>query len=240
MSRCSHRVAAVFGVVLVWLAAHQAFGLSIALAKPEIFFPKGYDTNRAAQIHSVLRRENLKYLNGLTSFWEPEFSTTLVYGGDAEALNGFLAALHKIGGVNVRLTFSKDLSKETGSALSAGSWWVMYSHTMPETITVRVNLAAEALGGDKFEVRLPKQTGAATTSSSGAGALAEGAILRIARQAVSTNDNWIDMAEFEPPQRRTDGPGWSVHVWRLPKTPGGDRLIVIDDKGKVTDYIRGH
>jgi hypothetical protein len=94
----------------------------------------------------------------LTGFWEPEFSTTLVYGGDAEALNDLLAAMNRVAGVNVRITFSKDLAKETGSALSAGSWWVKYSHTMPDTITVRINLAAEGFSGDKFELKLPKGT----------------------------------------------------------------------------------
>jgi hypothetical protein len=58
--------------------------------------------------------------------------------------------------MSVRLTFSSDLSKETGSALQAGSWWVIYSHTMPDTITVRVNLAAQSWSGGQFELRLPK------------------------------------------------------------------------------------
>ena len=105
---------------------------------------------------SVLRSDRFKYLGGLTSYWEPEWSTTLVYEGDGKALAAFLAALNEVKGMNVRLTFSADLSKETGSALQAGSWWVKYSHTMPNTITVRINLAAEALGRDRFELKLPK------------------------------------------------------------------------------------
>ncbi|MFM6131488.1 MAG: hypothetical protein ACKPBV_22710 [Sphaerospermopsis kisseleviana] len=145
-------------LVAVALAAtvHLAFGLSRSLPQPEIFFPKSYDTNRAEQVLSVLRSDRLKYLGGLTSYWEPEFSTTLVYEGDAQSLTTFLAALNQIKGISVRLTFSSDLSKETGSALQAGSWWVVYSHTIPDTITVRLNLAAESLGRDKFELRLPK------------------------------------------------------------------------------------
>ncbi|HWW02984.1 MAG TPA: hypothetical protein VNZ64_25005 [Candidatus Acidoferrum sp.] len=133
-----------------------AFGLSLSLPQPEIFFPQGYDTNRANQVRSVLRADKFKYLGGLTSYWEPEWSTTLVYEGDGQALTTFLAALNEVKGMSVRLTFSSDLSKETGSALQAGSWWVRYSHTMPDTITVRINLAAQSLGGDKFELRLPK------------------------------------------------------------------------------------
>jgi len=135
---------------------HFAFALSRSLPQPEIFFPKSYDTNRAEQLHSILRSDRFKYLGGLTSYWEPEWSTTLVYAGDGQALTTFLGALNEVKGISVRLTFSSDLSKETGSALQAGSWWVVYSHTMPDTITVRINLAAESLGRDKFELRLPK------------------------------------------------------------------------------------
>ena len=134
------------------------FGLSRSLFHPEIFFPKGYDTNRIEQIHTALRSDKFRFLDGLTSYWEPEWRTTLVYDGDAQTLATFLAALNDIKGVTVRVTFSSDLSKETGSALQAGSWWVKYSHTTPDTITVRINLAAEALGRDKFQLVLPKAT----------------------------------------------------------------------------------
>jgi hypothetical protein len=136
--------------------APSAFGLSRALPQPEIYFPNSYDTNRAEQIQSVLRSDKFKYLGGLVSYWEPEFSSTLVYEGDRQALASFLGALNDLSGITVQLTFSPDLSKETGSALQAGSWWVKYSHTRPDTITVRINLAAESLGGDKFELLLPK------------------------------------------------------------------------------------
>ncbi|MGO8927051.1 MAG: hypothetical protein ACLQU3_09210 [Limisphaerales bacterium] len=142
--------------VVAAVSVQQAFGLSRSLPRPEIYFPQGYDTNRAEQVDSVLRSDKFRYLGGLVSYWEPEWSTTLVYDGDAQALATFLAALNEVRGISVRLTFSSDLSKETGSALQAGSWWVKYSHTMPDTITVRINLAAETLGRDKFELRLPK------------------------------------------------------------------------------------
>ena len=142
--------------VASFVAIHLAFALSHSLPQPQIFFPKSYDTNRAEQVHSVLRSDQFKYLGGLTSYWEPKFSTTLVYDGDAQSLTAFLAALNEVKSITVRLTFSSELSKETGSALQAGSWWVMYSHTEPDTITVRINLAAESLGRDKFELRLPK------------------------------------------------------------------------------------
>ena len=63
-------------------------------------------------------------------------------------------------------------------------------------------------------------------------------ITEIARQAVAANDTWVDRAEFGPPKRETDG-SWSVLVWRLPKAPGGHRVVLIDEEGKVTEYVRG-
>jgi hypothetical protein len=156
MNRMKRIITLTLVAVAMSATINCAFCLSLRLPQPEIFFPKGYDTNRAGQVLSLLRSDRFKYLGGLTSYWEPEFSTTLVYDGDGKALKTFLAALNEVRGMSVRLTFSSDLSKETGSALQAGSWWVKYSHTMPDTITIRVNLAVEALGRDRFELKLPK------------------------------------------------------------------------------------
>ena len=80
--------------VVVAVATHLAFALSRSLPEPEIYFPQGYDTNRAEQVHSVLRSGKFKYLGGLVSYWEPEWSTILVYDGDGQALTAFLAALN--------------------------------------------------------------------------------------------------------------------------------------------------
>jgi hypothetical protein len=68
--------------------------------------------------------------------------------------------------------------------------------------------------------------------------LDEAKVLAIARQTVSTNDTWVDRAEFHTPERRPDG-SWSVLVVRLPRVVGGHRLILIDEKGTVTMYDRG-
>ncbi len=140
----------------VILPAPRGLALSIALTEPSIYFPQGHATNQADQILSVLRSDRFKFLGGLTSYWPPQFSTTLVYTGDAKGLKAFLSALKKISGLNVNLTYSRDLSKETGSALQAGSWWVIYSHTEPDAVTVRVNLADRQLDLGKAGLRPPK------------------------------------------------------------------------------------
>lgn len=60
--------------------------------------------------------------------------------------------------------------------------------------------------------------------------------LAVAKQAVEANDTLADRATYDI--RRTDD-GWSVTVWREPKSPGGHRLVVIDKRGHVTSYIGG-
>ena len=67
--------------------------------------------------------------------------------------------------------------------------------------------------------------------------LDEATVLAIARQAVATDGTRVDQAEFERP--RHDESGWGVHVRWLPETPGRDALILIDETGKVTAYLRG-
>ena len=64
-------------------------------------------------------------------------------------------------------------------------------------------------------------------------------IVDIAWQVVSTNETWVEKAEFQLPQYRADST-WSITVWRLPKEPGGFRDITINTNGMVREYYRGH
>ena len=107
--------------------------------------------------------------------------------------------------------------------------------TMNHTIVLlTVGLALLAGCGHRPEA----DTRAPQPSTGQPATLTEAQILVIARQAVATNDTWLDRAEFETPKRCADG-SWSVLVWRLPKTPGGDRVISISEQGQVTGYFRG-
>ena len=136
--------------------AHRVSALSETLHRPKIFWPKNHNGVIAAQVHQVLNSDKFKYLEGMTSYWEPKWPTTLAYDGDAQALSAFIKALNEVQGITVRLTFSMDLSKESRGSLAAGSWWVEYAHTTPDTLTIRINLAAETLGREKLELTLPK------------------------------------------------------------------------------------
>jgi len=66
----------------------------------------------------------------------------------------------------------------------------------------------------------------------------EAKVIAIARQAIAAKEDWVNRAEFENPNHHADG-SWGVIVWRLPKTPGGSRAILINEKGEVTDYLYG-
>jgi len=79
-------------------------------------------------------------------------------------------------------------------------------------------------------------TQVAPTATNSVVALDEAKVIAIARQAVTTNDTWVDRAIFKAAR---DGSGWSIWVWREPRTPGGDRTVLIDEKGRVTAYHRG-
>ncbi len=84
----------------------------------------------------------------------------------------------------------------------------------------------------------PADTRSPQPAAGSPAALTEAQVLAIARQAVATNDTWVDRTEFEAPRRQPDG-SWSVLVWRLPKTPGGHRVVQISEQGQVTGYFRG-
>ena len=142
------------GLLVLLLGVASVYALSVERNSPGIDYPKNFDKETAKAIDAVLTDKQFHYLNGLTSYWEPKFETTLVYDGDVASLNNFIARMTAVHGIRVHLTFSHDLSKETGSALSAGSWWVLYSHVTPDVVTIRINLAATKLAN--LEITLPE------------------------------------------------------------------------------------
>jgi hypothetical protein len=144
-------------VALLLMAAGTALALSEELRSPRINFAKGYDARRVDAVQAVLTNKQYHYLDGLISYWPPEWSTMLVYAGDTKSLKSFLEELSQVKGMHVRVQFSKDLSKETGSALSAGSWFVKYRQTEADTITVRVNLAAKDIDLSEIELWLSRE-----------------------------------------------------------------------------------
>jgi hypothetical protein len=143
-------------LVAVAATTRKARALTEELHHARINFPKDYSPRAADAVHKVLRDDTFKFVNGSISYWPPEWSTTLVYDGNTRLLNAFLDDLRRIQGIRVRVSFSKDLDKEGGTLHRGASWWVKYKQTMPETIVVRVNLAAQAIDPEKLDLQLDK------------------------------------------------------------------------------------
>jgi hypothetical protein len=77
------------------------------------------------------------------------------------------------------------------------------------------------------------------------GSVDEATAIGIARQCVASNDTWSSRAVYKA---RRNGAGWSVTATRIEGYSsegkplfvyGGDRSIVIDERGAVTSYVRG-
>ena len=66
--------------------------------------------------------------------------------------------------------------------------------------------------------------------------ISEDEAIEIAKQEIRKRETWN--SETECSVSRTKD-GCNVMVWRLPKVPGGHRLIEISNKGEVLDYIIG-
>ena len=148
-------IAALVSLLLLSLISSSAFALSEELHDPHLFFPRPYDKEKAALINAALSDKDFKFKEGLTSYWEPKFETTLAYDGDTAALNAMIARLSLIKGIHVAVTFSDDLSKETHGFPPSSNWWVSYEHTHPDTLTLRVNLASKEI--DRGKIKLPAE-----------------------------------------------------------------------------------
>lgn len=143
----------MLALLLVAMVGGRAMALSMELHAPDIFFSKSFDKEKGALIVAAISDKEFKFKEGLTSYWEPKFQTTLAYDGDVKGLNSMIARLSLIKGVHVAVTYSEDLSKETHGFPPAGNWWVIYDHTKPDTVTVRVNLAGK--GMDRGQIKTP-------------------------------------------------------------------------------------
>lgn len=62
-------------------------------------------------------------------------------------------------------------------------------------------------------------------------------ITAAAMDYVRQRESWRELSADSP--KLTSDSKWEVRVWRLPKTPGGFRIVVLDEKSKIADYILG-
>jgi hypothetical protein len=117
----------------------------------DIEFPKGYDTNKAAEIRRVIQDEQFKFVGGLVSYWPPDWGTRLSFDGDAESLNKFLTKVREIKSIEMRIILYKGRDDERRRD---SDWQLDFSHARPKQVTIYLNLNAKHLDFDK--IKLPE------------------------------------------------------------------------------------
>jgi hypothetical protein len=118
------------GLLLLGGVTLPAFGLAGDLREPGLAFPGDFPDSARAAITAALRQPGAGFAGGRFINW----TTTLRYGGDTQALNRFLDGLVKCPGVAVSVRFQ-------ARHLEADSeWTVSHSAEAPGDLTVHVNL----------------------------------------------------------------------------------------------------
>ncbi len=122
--------------------------LSMAIHR-DIHFPKNYDPNTAAEIRSVIRDEQFHFVDGLVSYWPPDWGTQLNYAGDADQLSAFLKKVQGIKGMRMRVVLynGRDDERRRDS-----DWWLDFSHARPDELTIYVNLNSRNLVLSKVQL----------------------------------------------------------------------------------------
>jgi hypothetical protein len=122
------------------------FALSRRIGR-DIEFPKDYDPAKAAAIRKIIQNERFKFVDGLVSYWEPDYGTRLSFAGDAPALSDFLGELRKLPGISTRLILYRGRNDELRRDTP---WQLDYSKAHPNRLTVYLNLNAPGLEFDKI------------------------------------------------------------------------------------------
>ena len=117
----------------------------------DIEFPKGYDLKRAEDIRAVIRDVQFEFVDGIVSYWPPDWATRLSFEGDVNSLNTFLARIRAIPGIGMKVTFYKGRESERQYD---SAWQLAFSHARPQQLTVHINLNSKAL--ELEAVKLPE------------------------------------------------------------------------------------
>jgi hypothetical protein len=137
-------ILSVVGMPLIASALSRSIGRDIE-------FPKGYDEKKAEAIRKVIRNENYEFVDGIVSYWPPDWGTRLSFKGDVAKLNSFISELRGLKGIGMRLVLylGRDDESRRDSA-----WQLDYSHARPNQVTIYLNLNAPEL--DFYKIKFPE------------------------------------------------------------------------------------
>ena len=137
-------VFAAVALVLIFQSVSM-FALSVPIDR-DINFPDHYDPAKAAAIRSVIRDERFKFVDGLVSYWPPDFGTRLSFTGNSKNIGDFLEALRALNGISLRLLLYRGRNDELRRD---STWQLNFSQNHPNELVVYVNLNAPGLELEK-------------------------------------------------------------------------------------------
>lgn len=126
------------------------FALSRSIQR-DIEFPADYDTDLANEIRQVIQDEQFTFVDGIVSYWPPDWGTRLSFEGDADSLNQFILKLRAVKGISLRLILYKGRDDERRRD---SDWQLEFSHARPKQLTIYLNLNAKNL--DYYQIKLPE------------------------------------------------------------------------------------
>jgi hypothetical protein len=132
-------------VAALLLQTLAAFALSMPIGR-DINFPKAYDPKKAEAIRKVIQDERFKFVDGIVSYWPPDWGTRLSFTGDAGSLNDFFQALRNLPGIGLRVILYHGQDQEMRRD---SPWQLDFSQARPEQLTVYLNLNAKGLDFDQ-------------------------------------------------------------------------------------------
>lgn len=133
--------------VIFSLLSVSAYALSRSIGR-DIEFPKNYDPSKAAAIRKVIQDKKFHFVEGIVSYWPPDWGTRLSYDGDAESLNEFVGELRKLPGMSLRLILYRGRNDE---GRRDGPWQLDYSNARPDQLTIYLNVNASNLDFQKLK-----------------------------------------------------------------------------------------
>ena len=135
-------------IILAVIAAPLAASALSRSIDRDIEFPKGYDEKKADAIRKVIRNENYEFVDGIVSYWPPDWGTRLSFKGDAAKLNAFMSDLRELKGISMRLVLYGGRNDESRRD---SAWQLDYSHARPNQLTVYLNLNSPDIDFSKIK-----------------------------------------------------------------------------------------
>jgi hypothetical protein len=137
-------ILSVVGVPLIASALSRSIGRDIE-------FRRATTRKRAEAIRKVIRNENYEFVDGIVSYWPPDWGTRLSFKGDAAKLNSFISELRELKGIGMRLVLYRGRDDESRRD---SAWQLDYSHARPNQVTIYLNLNAPEL--DFYKIKFPE------------------------------------------------------------------------------------